>query len=189
MHKDAAVNATLLGEDVVSKATPDLRQRLAAVKALGPHGYGLHTPVIRSLVRIEDIDRLGLFGDLELHLEIGEVLFPRAVPVDADRRGGEVRQWCGGTGEYLGYLVWLWVLTLFALVSVSRGPTAAHCVVLHRSETQFRSQTRVHLLVPALSSLMETIDALHSTESMCSRNFDVETGRWMEIDSLFEGTV
>ena len=77
MHKDAAVNARLLGENVVSKATPDLRQRLAAVKALGPHGYGLHTPVIRSLVRIEDIDRLGLFGDLELHLEIGEVLLPR----------------------------------------------------------------------------------------------------------------
>ena len=77
MHKDAAVNARLLGEDDVSKATPDLRQRLAAVKALGPHGYGLHTPVIRSLVRIEDIDRLGFFGDLELHLEIGEVLFPR----------------------------------------------------------------------------------------------------------------
>ena len=77
MHKDAAVNARLLGEDVVSKATPDLRQRLAAVKALGPHGYGLHTPVIRSLVRIENVDRLGLFRDLELHLEIGEVLLPR----------------------------------------------------------------------------------------------------------------
>lgn len=84
MDKDAAVDARLLGEHVVPKAAPDLRQRLAAVEALGPDGHGLHTPVVRRLVRVQYVDRLRLLGDLQLLLEIGEVLLPRQELVEDD---------------------------------------------------------------------------------------------------------
>ena len=92
MDEDAPVDPRLLGEHVVPKATPDLRQRLAAVEALGPDGHGLHTPVVGRLVRVQDVDRLGLLGDLQLLLEIGEVLLPRQELVEDDdlSAGGDV---------------------------------------------------------------------------------------------------
>lgn len=84
MDEDAAINAGLQGEHIVPEAAPHLRQCLATVEALGPDRHGLYAPVVRRLIRIEDVDGLRLLGDLELLLEVREMLLPRQELIEDD---------------------------------------------------------------------------------------------------------
>lgn len=74
MNEDAAINTRQLGELIISDTSPSLRESLAALEALGTDWNSLDTPVLPSLVWINDVDWLVGVGHTVLRLKLEKML-------------------------------------------------------------------------------------------------------------------
>lgn len=75
MDEYTSVDARRLGKLLVAQAPPSLRERLAALEALGGEGHSLNAPVAAGLVGIDDVDGLlGLDAGALISLQLEQVL-------------------------------------------------------------------------------------------------------------------